>query len=97
MTTTHTPGPWGYNTENGEIFYDDGDVLPRIADVDLSNLCDTSEAQGHADGHLIAAAPDMLAALQRAAYFFDTPVVKSEENAIRGEVLAAIAKATGAA
>jgi hypothetical protein len=59
-----TRGPWGYNAESGEIYLDDGEVFPLVATVN-GDL--TSEAQAIADGHLIAAAPDMYEALQEIA------------------------------
>ena len=58
----HTPGPWGYDEEVGEIFRDDGDAMPRVATVDLDNV--GSFEQGLADGKLIAAGPELLAALK---------------------------------
>jgi hypothetical protein len=62
MSRKHTAGPWGYLPETGEVYYDDGDVRPQIATVDLIHV--ESEAQALADLHLIAAAPDLLEALE---------------------------------
>ncbi len=57
----HTPGPWAY-CDDGEIYHADEDgVLPRIATIDMDNV---SPEQAEADCRLIAAAPDMLAALK---------------------------------
>ena len=58
----HTPGPWIYDKETGEVFTDEKYVQPRVAQVDLDNVTDIE--QGHADGCLIAAAPDLLEALE---------------------------------
>ena len=90
----HTPGPWEYDAENYEIYYDDGYALPCIARLD--NDC-ASEEEDDADGRLIAAAPDLLAALLSLVNVApqnsddDDPQQAAAWNAVR----AAIAKATG--
>lgn len=63
MSTKHTPGPWAYDNATGEVYRDDGDVCPMIANVYRDN---TSDTQADADGRLIAAAPELLKALVRA-------------------------------
>jgi hypothetical protein len=61
MSGAWTPGPWACDLTAGEVYYNDGDVLPLVATVQ----CDaTSDAQAAADCHLICAAPDMYAALE---------------------------------
>lgn len=62
MGRKFTPGPWAYDQDSGEVYFNDGDVSPRIATID-DNWID--EAQGHADGVLIAEAPAMLAILRQ--------------------------------
>jgi hypothetical protein len=57
---SRTPGPWRYDVESEAVFYDDGDVCPNVAFMNDN----TSGAQNLADGTLIAAAPDLLAALE---------------------------------
>ncbi len=108
--TQFTPGPWRLSSQEGDTKrylvaddtrYGQSTGVSLIAQIKIHRLGSADRVAPDeiqdANARLIAAAPDMLAALQRAAYFFDTPVVKTEENAIRGEVLAAIAKAIGAA
>jgi hypothetical protein len=60
MTTseTYTPGPWAYDVESEAVFVNDGDVAPNIAFLSDN----TSSDRNLADGMLIAAAPDLLAA-----------------------------------
>ena len=59
----HTPGPWRYHAEDNGIYMDmDDECGPQIAEVTSEN-CDTDD-QVHGDGLLIAAAPDLLEALQ---------------------------------
>lgn len=53
----HTPGPWIFDAVTSEVFRNDGDVYPLIAFVEHEN---TSGDQSYADGHLIAAAPELL-------------------------------------
>lgn len=58
----HTPGPWYYDENTGDVRLNDGEeVYPVIAQVDLDNVEDIE--QGHADGRLIAAAPALKSAL----------------------------------
>ena len=57
--TTHTPGPWFFDTSDGRIFQKrDPLVKYVIAELECSN---------DADGFLIAAAPELLAALHKIA------------------------------
>jgi hypothetical protein len=87
-TTKHTPGPWRTHGDNW-IEVDDNLVIARV-----ENLNDHDRVR--ANQRLIAAAPDLLAALQKAV----------DESGCDGELCMharhdaarqAIAKATGAA
>ena len=68
---THTPGPWIY--ENYTIMAATktpyGDIWEDIAELHRPH--ESMEEQGDADGKLIAAAPDMLDALQHVAEWCD--------------------------
>jgi hypothetical protein len=97
--TAHTPGPWSYDRDSGEVIFDDADVCPRIATVDLESA---SPEQAEADGCLIAAGPDMFEALRDVVTFAAFYKGKMEDTlgdealAALGETaLAAIAKAEG--
>lgn len=61
MGVGHTPGPLKYDPESGEIYMNDT-VCARVAQIDLEN-CNCRE-QAHADGYLLAAAPNMFEALK---------------------------------
>lgn len=67
MTTTHTPGPWTaeYSTYGDEIWF--GGEGPGMWTIDAPGVymsgCEGS-ATAKADARLIAAAPDLLAALE---------------------------------
>lgn len=88
---THTPGPWSYDASGGAIYYADGDVEPLIASTNLENV---SVEQGDADGLLIAAAPDLLAACQ--AVLDEFPALDSKRiESIKRICRDAIAKAEG--
>lgn len=94
----HTPGPWtfGYFGCNGYCIQGGG---KHIATSILYK-----KDGGEANSRLIAAAPELLAALQaivgRDFTFFDGEMLGSSKKITRAEVLAArdaIAKATGSA
>ena len=81
----HTPGPWA-TLPNGDVVGADGSLIAKIAepiDMSMSEMWSNSE--------LIAAAPDLLAALQQIASNADL----YHPDTIREIATAAIAKATG--
>lgn len=85
MTTTHTPGPWTVDdTEYIDIVAPAG----RIAMLDSDLLTDHCEA----NARLIAAAPDLLAALQEMLKYAEG--FEDADHVI--DARAAIARATGA-
>ena len=80
--TLHTPGPWHYSTsEHGviDVFADDGAC--HIATVDTENIDEIKYAK--ADARLIAAAPELLRALEQVRDFR----VESRVNADGNEML----------
>jgi hypothetical protein len=89
MTTKHTPGPWAV-----------ADVGEVVVCATGRTLCDvysspaTGDEQADADANLIAAAPDLLEALEAAHWwlvFFGTDHLEP----VRARCRAAIAKARG--
>jgi hypothetical protein len=79
MTSTHTPGPWHYETgDDGAVVYT-GFTIAKIP-------IDGSDWQSNA--YLIASAPDLLAALERLAH----PMADDDDLDYAREV---IAKAKG--
>jgi len=68
--TKHTPGPWHEGAGNGEgsIFADKGRMRMTDKGTTLWPICrmftDWNEAEDQANARLIAAAPDLLAALE---------------------------------
>lgn len=93
----HTPGPWLYDAESREIQILDEEFVPIVVAeiVDGSDMA--SEEQLLADGNLIAAAPELLAALlsYRKAVFagVDSDPALWANAALKAK--AAIAKAEG--
>jgi len=88
MTTQHTPGPWFAN-DSLQLFAETGQ---HIASLDSS----TEGFEGgtlYANARLIAASPDLLAALERIAA--GDPMHNSFNALAISEARAAIAKATG--
>ena len=96
MSAQHTPAPWSVEVDhssNAPEFirtYVDGEMYD-LASV----LCDET-GNATANARLIAAAPDLLAALQNVAACFDANDPDSMANAM-ADARAAIAKATGGA
>lgn len=98
MKTKHTPGPWTIVDENelGTVnsekepygIYADGDESVRVAGIMCEYL---APSEVGANAQLIAAAPEMLAALQRVMQL----AVSADGDETFEQVKAAIAKATG--
>lgn len=92
MTTTkHTPGPWCVEHET-EIIAAEGQ---RIAEADTRSINFTG-GEANANAHLIAAAPDLLAACEAATEVIDC-ICDGDDKAgcVRCLVKTAIAKARG--
>ncbi len=63
MTTTHTPGPWQYTFEGGTVAFiveADGTTVAKLSTTENS----TAHSALPSNARLIAAAPELLAALQ---------------------------------
>jgi len=99
MTTQHTPGPWAisaamYGVGNlkvhGVEFTRDGITQP------IANCGWDDKGEAEANARLIAAAPDLLAALRLCERALEERDAEAEEHAAKA-ARAAIAKAKGAA
>ena len=91
--TTHTQGPW-WRDDDGFIAAGSGETYVTIADGDCSDL-DIDERE--ANKRLIAAAPDLLAALEAVdAYLAPDGDGEDPYNYIRAVIKGAISKAQGA-
>ena len=89
MTTKHTPGPWAVADVGEVVVCATGRTL-----CDVYSSPTTGDEQADADAHLIAAAPDLLAALEAALAclnFFGSDQIEP----FRVRCRAAIAKAKG--
>ena len=103
---THTPGPWVVESlpdEGPSIHTGGSGIARRIAGVDVGGWKRTTLADAEANARLIAAAPDLLEALQAIAHFIHTTSAaeggasKYSANVVAADMVrAAIAKATGA-
>jgi hypothetical protein len=93
-THTHTPGPWHVGAGNGEgsIFANNGRTRLEIGGTTLYPIAQITrgwnEAEDEANARLIAAAPEMLEALQSLTH----PMASDEDLQ---NALAVIAKAKG--
>ena len=81
MTATHTPGPWNVGT--GWIY---AGAKPKGAKFICEGL--PISAEGYANAHLIAAAPELLEALRELVELFD-PDTQSLYSFARAEIEAA--------
>lgn len=88
MQTNHTPGPW--TVSNNSVFGNHGVIKPLVADLD--GRFDDDESKANAA--LIAAAPDLLVALQDLLNATEETYDNRHE---RQAALDAIDKATGGA
>ena len=94
----HTPGPWN---DNGQFIVapDPGGIHPDIYIAEIAQEDEegriASAEQQLANGNLIAAAPDMLEALELARDRLEVSNYAGEEDEALEIIAAAIAKATG--
>lgn len=99
MASKHTPGPWHVSEINASGELDEFHIFiePNVAVIERkvagSDECDMPDA------HLIAAAPELLAALESILYCCEEDHAArdycSRQTEIRGIARAAIAKAEG--
>lgn len=92
QNTQHTPGPWV--AEGGTFGLTGRVVSPKFIARAASNM---PEAEAHANVHLIAAAPELLAALKFALGCAKRDGWTAHPNGAIERMEAAIAKATGKA
>lgn len=103
--TLHTPGPWEPDIRLAQAIVVDSKGS-AVADIARHEFSDTEQSYSDecitANAHLIAAAPDLLSALQQAynAIAWDIPgggLSDQEEEELLDTLRAAIAKAEGRA
>ncbi len=107
---THTKGHWHVGQGNGEgaIFADEGRMRMTDKGTSLWPICTMNrgwnDAEDDANARLVAAAPDLLEALQNAHALLQATLFIINDNEARGIAKqqldanrAAIAKATGGA
>jgi hypothetical protein len=90
MSTQHTPAPWSLGS-NG--------ATTKVIDADGKAVCMLTYRKDHWNGDLIAAAPELLAALRAAEEWAEH--IEDDESRVPVDVRlamrAAIARATGGA
>ena len=85
----HTPGPWQWTQH-----FDPTISIYKDGFGQIARLYDSSAGTGKANARLIAAAPDLLDALE---FVMNRLVDKHEDDIAAQKARAAIAKATGGA
>jgi hypothetical protein len=88
MEAKYTPGPWGW-TYDGSSDYSIGTLADPQGDNRIAHVWDKNDERARANVNLIAAAPDLLAALYRMRC--GNPLTPEAID----QADAAIAKATG--
>lgn len=99
MNTQHTPGPWNWSDDGEGNKFGRKGLEPCVLFGTVKSLVDVYDA----DARLIAAAPDLLAALQAVWEFFEPVYVsamaddieRTAQDELIDTVRAVIAKATG--
>lgn len=99
-TVKHTPGPWHVGQGNGEgsVFSEAGRVRLELGGTTIYPICQVclgwEESEDQANARLIAAAPDLLKALQ-SMLAFDRLIMEHRPGAVDavGRARAAIARA----
>lgn len=91
MESTHTPGPWVYRDE--EIHTEDGQVHVVCFGHGYGDYGGIGGGDEQANAHLIAAAPDLLAALETIVAHI--PATELDHWNVLDVIDRAIAKATG--
>ena len=93
---THTQGPW-WCDEYGYVVVGSREKYLTIAEIDCSIF---KKAEREANAHLIAAAPDLLAALETALEMlidsWGEEQIAAGDDQVANVIKAAIAKAQGA-
>lgn len=92
MSAQHTLAPWVVS--NNAVFGNHGVIKPLVADLNLSPVNDD---ESKANARLIAAAPDLLAALQALVGEADLGELDHDDDAraLLDNARAAIERATG--
>jgi hypothetical protein len=96
LPACHTPGPWHYySNEDGKPICNIGNFAIAYMDAYTPDEDDGGEWERETDanGNLVAAAPEMLAALQAASDWIDAQIGVPRTD-IQATIQAAIAKAT---
>ena len=97
MSAQHTPGPWRNAGRSMEGGLGSSRVAARTLIAHVYAEAFGDEAQERANADLIAAAPELLAALKDCLKFLEHDVRSSYSEPEKTKARAAIAKATGSA
>lgn len=94
MTKAHTPAPWKVCEDYINVYAPETDT----AITNQDHICAPDQDEAEANARLIAAAPCLLEALEKALWMIESNEGTSDENdAIVDACRAAIAKAKGGA
>lgn len=94
---SHTPGPWVFDADDSIVKTDYKSDVIMLGRLHIARPCRQGE-QTDANARLIAAAPDLLSALERIARNFELLLAQKPVRDVSetlAEVNAAIDKATG--
>jgi len=92
-TTQHTPGPWEASQYSQWAISSDNGHIAKVYGADGTHQ---TPEQARANAHLIAAAPELLAALEAAKAYMEDPYPDGDDlSHVLTRAGAAIAKARG--
>lgn len=92
MKTTHTPGPWDMMTAGGKQY-----VVGNKGNHGVAQIHGVDETKIQANARLIAAAPELLAALEDLLAWANLSYSQNQQTIqVRDQARAAITKATNA-
>lgn len=98
MTTQHTPGPWTIRPYNFDAVRDAQGIFSAGCRIPICHsIMGNDLGQADANARLIAAAPELLAALQRALDAIEYYHAREGSPDTLADARAAIARATGGA
>ncbi len=95
MKHTHTPGPWDVTMPGGQTAFNGRRITVTANGSIIADLDWNTPAENQANANLIAAAPELLAALQAMVDLYEALTIKPGNSPAHVAARAALAKVGG--